>query len=45
MTITTHNNDGTTTRYHFDPAHYEGVIGFYQESMENGDIQFYTVLV
>jgi hypothetical protein len=43
MTVTVTGNDGVLITYGYDPAHYEGVVKFYQDLQDEGKIQGYLV--
>ena len=45
MRVTVLNNNGTVTRYGFDPEHYTGVVEFYSRLTQEGKIQTYTVFL
>jgi|SaaInl1SG_22_DNA_1037389.scaffolds.fasta_scaffold16556_4 hypothetical protein len=44
MRVTVLDNNGTVTRYMFDPQHYAGLVKFYSRLTQEGKIRTYTIL-
>jgi len=43
MSVTVTNNDNSTTTYGYDPEHYESVVAFYQDLVEQKKILAFAV--
>lgn len=45
MTVSVVNNDGTVTKYGYDPEHLVGVAQFYSRLTQEGQIRTYTIFL
>jgi len=45
MTVTVINNNGTQTRYLFDPAGFRAIGDFYQRLMNEGKIKNFSIVL
>jgi hypothetical protein len=44
MNVTVINNEDTAITYGYAPEHYDGVVKFYQDLQDKGEIQSFTVV-